>query len=342
MADQSGQPVIVQPPKSNTPQQVRVFSMPEKYRHGAVVNMVEPQKQVAPAQVVQAPVPPKPISPLPVAKKSESSHTKKGLLIAGVIVLFALGIGGYLMFRSVQKNTEAKLAAEKAAENAAQQAAEKAAADALAQQTQTSSQPSDTTGAIPSAVISSNPFPVASTPGVDTDSDGLTDTEESVVYGTDPSLPDTDGDGFLDGNEVFHGYNPYGVAPGTLVEAGLAQVLTANTVHLQFPTKWSTSIDASGVNSVETTTGEKITITAVPKETRLTLQDWYAQTVKDGTLNLSKTRKGFPLLVAKNQLTAYIDLGAQVIVLAYNTAAKSTVDYLTTFQMMVNSLEMNK
>lgn len=44
----------------------------------------------------------------------------------------------------------------------------------------------------------------------DTDSDGLGDREEVKVYGTDPRDSDTDGDTFLDGQEVAGGYNPNG------------------------------------------------------------------------------------------------------------------------------------
>ena len=42
---------------------------------------------------------------------------------------------------------------------------------------------------------------------IDTDSDGLTDTQESI-YKTDPNNPDTDEDGYLDGEEVNNGYDP--------------------------------------------------------------------------------------------------------------------------------------
>lgn len=41
----------------------------------------------------------------------------------------------------------------------------------------------------------------------DTDHDGLTDEEENM-YATDINNPDTDGDGFKDGQEVFFGYSP--------------------------------------------------------------------------------------------------------------------------------------
>lgn len=53
---------------------------------------------------------------------------------------------------------------------------------------------------------------------VDTDKDNLSDREEIKVYKTDPLNPDTDGDTYLDGNEVQAGYNPKG--PGKLLEEG--------------------------------------------------------------------------------------------------------------------------
>jgi hypothetical protein len=44
--------------------------------------------------------------------------------------------------------------------------------------------------------------------GSDTDGDGLSDYLERVEYGTDPNNPDTDGDGYTDGEEVAAGTNP--------------------------------------------------------------------------------------------------------------------------------------
>ncbi|OGH67375.1 MAG: hypothetical protein A3B90_01655 [Candidatus Magasanikbacteria bacterium RIFCSPHIGHO2_02_FULL_41_13] len=44
---------------------------------------------------------------------------------------------------------------------------------------------------------------------LDSDHDGLTDTEETTLYATDPNNADTDGDSFLDGREVDSGYSPH-------------------------------------------------------------------------------------------------------------------------------------
>jgi hypothetical protein len=45
---------------------------------------------------------------------------------------------------------------------------------------------------------------------VDTDNDGLSDFDEVKMYKTNPNVKDTDGDGFDDGTEVSKGYNPLG------------------------------------------------------------------------------------------------------------------------------------
>ncbi|MBI4836877.1 MAG: hypothetical protein HY813_00510 [Candidatus Portnoybacteria bacterium] len=47
----------------------------------------------------------------------------------------------------------------------------------------------------------------------DSDRDGLTDWQETEIYRTDPFNPDTDGDGYLDGEEVVSGYDTLKAAP---------------------------------------------------------------------------------------------------------------------------------
>lgn len=51
----------------------------------------------------------------------------------------------------------------------------------------------------------------------DSDSDGVTDFDEVNLYGTDPFVADTDGDGFNDGIEIELGYDPLDSTPETLV-----------------------------------------------------------------------------------------------------------------------------
>jgi len=322
--------MIIQPPKESVPDQTRVFAMPVKYRHGAVVNMVEPQKiSATPVAAVQPPAPPKTLSPLPSATQvKQPAHTKKGLLIAGGIVLIALAIGGYLLLRSVQKNKQNTIP-------------EQPSATETPVETPATSQETPDVVPVTETLPPASPFPPAATSGIDTDSDGLTDVEENIVFSTNANLPDSDGDGFLDGNEVYHGYNPNGTAPGTLILAGLAQMLQIDGFQMLYPSKWTALSAQTGIGStISTSTGESINVSVTVKDAALPLMDWFNQVVHDGSPSSSKSRKGYPMLVAKNQLRVYIDLGTQVVTLQYDTSTKSSIDYLQTFQMMVNSVEV--
>ncbi len=43
---------------------------------------------------------------------------------------------------------------------------------------------------------------------LDSDGDGLSDTQEENIYFTDPKNPDSDGDGYSDGEEIKYNYSP--------------------------------------------------------------------------------------------------------------------------------------
>lgn len=45
---------------------------------------------------------------------------------------------------------------------------------------------------------------------IDSDNDGVSDTDEVDIWKTSPTNADTDGDGYTDGFEIFSGYNPAG------------------------------------------------------------------------------------------------------------------------------------
>lgn len=84
-----------------------------------------------------------------------------------------------------------------------------------------------------SANVALNPSVIVTV--ADTDGDGLLDTEESSVYGTDPLNPDTDGDGLLDGLERDMHTNPTnadtdggGVDDGTETSNGTDPLLASD------------------------------------------------------------------------------------------------------------------
>lgn len=65
----------------------------------------------------------------------------------------------------------------------------------------------------------------ATDPQNDADHDGLTNTEESY-WNTDFQNPDSDGDGFKDGEEVASGHDPTVAGPNDILETGNAKNVT--------------------------------------------------------------------------------------------------------------------
>lgn len=177
----------------------------------------------------------------------------------------------------------------------------------------------------------------------DSDSDGLTDIEERM-YGTEYRNPDTDGDTFLDGNEVFHRYDPLGVAPSTLLDTGAVKVFSEETLPftVYYPTTWkSTSELLKRTVTFKSSTTASVVVTWSEKAADLTVEDWIVANVEDAelrTLQASYTKEGYYTLRSADDLIAYIDLGTRVYVMTYDLSTSTDISYTQTFAMMVNSL----
>lgn len=67
----------------------------------------------------------------------------------------------------------------------------------------------------------------------DLDKDGLANWQEEI-YGTDPNNPDTDGDSYLDGEEIISGYDPLVPAPNDALsgQAEIPRPLSQNLTRL--------------------------------------------------------------------------------------------------------------
>ena len=298
-----------------------IFVMPERYR-GGHTPMVEPKPSSPPkpSKPSTPPPPPKPPplptgKPLPAKKKSNA----KVLVIAGALVLVALGLAGFFLLQTLEAPE---------AEPEPQAVLPPPPLGSTAGETEGAGE----TGKPPETT---DPFASPARPGVDSDSDGLTDVEEQILYATDPFLPDTDTDGFLDGNEVFHGYNPKGTAPSTLETAGLVKPYNASVAMgedappyaILYPAAWEVGGDTVNVGFISTT-GERITLAVTPKE----------PAPERTGFRQSMTKNGLPLFQSEDQLIAYVEGEKWIVKFTYDRGVKGSVDYLQTFQMMLNSL----
>ena len=187
--------------------------------------------------------------------------------------------------------------------------------------------------------------------GKDTDSDGLSDKEE-VMYGANPQLPDSDRDGFLDGNEVFHRYDPSRLAPTTLVDSGFVRWYDIDPTAFPFtyvsPVAWAfephVRFSDTGRHAVVAPTGERFNLSFTPLSPDKTLEAYVRTLVDDGDkrfikVDFSKTKDGQDLAVTNDHLEALVLLGEWVVRVEYALMGERRVEYLQTFQMLVNSLK---
>ena len=206
----------------------------------------------------------------------------------------------------------------------------------------------------PSNQVTVNVPPVAPAPvvqslppgGLDSDSDGLSDAEE-LLFGTDARVPDSDKDGFLDGNEVFHLYNPAATAPVRLVDSGLVNQLTSPSGwSIYIPKSFTSSIDAVDNSRaiIRSGQGETYRIEIVDNPQKLPILDWYLAT-NPGTAStgprLITTKGGLEGLLGADRLDAFFAWDGKIFKIVYDNGTKAFINFRTTFEMMLNSLELS-
>lgn len=182
--------------------------------------------------------------------------------------------------------------------------------------------------------------------GLDTESDGLTDLEESL-YGTDARTPDSDGDGFLDGNEAFHLYNPAGKAPGRLVDSALIKAYPSQIGWvLSVPTSWSLRFDVVDGSraTIDSGHGETFAVAIEENPDKKPILDWYKERYPD--VNLSqvlqyRSKGGYVGIIGTDLLTTYVPWGDRIFTFTYALNGQPFINYRTTYSMILNSLMLS-
>ncbi len=191
------------------------------------------------------------------------------------------------------------------------------------------------------------PTPV---PAKDSDSDGLTDVEETTIYGTDPFKADSSGRGYLDGNQVLYLYDPASSKnaaqlkdnPGIATYANAAQGYT-----MLYPRSWSTREGGENASEAYFTapTGEFVEVLVQDNPDSKPLMDWYLEQspgVKSSEVQLFKTKQGYDEILSPDRFTAFVAVGKKVFVVSYNLSDQVEIRFRTTFSMMVTSLAVTQ
>jgi hypothetical protein len=181
-------------------------------------------------------------------------------------------------------------------------------------------------------------------PGTDTDSDGLTDLEERSIYQTDPRLSNSDGDTYVDLNEVLNLFDPHDPNPTPLTNNSGISVHSDATLGYEIyrPTGWTVGAGPEGQTRFNAPTGEHVDVLVDDLAAGDTLHDWYlALDPTAGASAVSQTtRQGYEYLVSSNRMSMFILGGNRVFIVSYDLNGSSAVQYRVTFEMMVNSFRL--
>ena len=199
-----------------------------------------------------------------------------------------------------------------------------------------------TTLALPPPPPEVEPLPPA---GLDTDSDGLSDLEEAL-FGADPRSPDTDRDGFLDGNEVFNLYNPNGRAPAKLMESGLMKEINGNIGwSILIPKEWNLKLDTpDGTKAtIASKHGETFTIQVEDNPQGIEVIEWYKNQkpdIDESQILIYRSKGGYEGIIGVDLLTTYIAWNGKVFILSYEMNEQPFINFRTAYSMILNSLEL--
>ncbi len=188
--------------------------------------------------------------------------------------------------------------------------------------------------------------PAAPTSSADSDSDGLTDVEETQIYGTNPYNPDTDRDGFVDLNETLNLYDPAKPSPAMLKDnPGIATYSNAALGYAIYrPAAWIAG-ESDKQTLFTASSGEFVEVLVQPKERSQSLMDWYLAQAPGVTVSQVEpftTKQGYDAVLSPDRMTAYVNGGDKVFVVSYNLGSQTELRFRATFRMMIQSLVMAK
>lgn len=182
--------------------------------------------------------------------------------------------------------------------------------------------------------------------GNDTDKDGLTDAEEAV-FSTQLTKPDSDGDGFLDGEELMGLFDPLQPSPALLESSEIIQKYENKSYNYSifYPAKWSArALDQTNREVIFTSSnGDFIEVLIEDNPELYSAKTWYLKHFPDITSAQVKTittRDGMQGVKSVEGTTAYFSNGYLIYAITYNIGTKTVLDYNSAYEMMIKSFKV--
>lgn len=180
-------------------------------------------------------------------------------------------------------------------------------------------------------------------PGVDSDNDGLTDIEETTIYGSSPIEQDTDRDTFVDLNELYNLFDPAVPAPAMLATNPGITVYTSLDLGFSVlaPQSWTVTVNAEAQEvSFAPNSSERVLVKRVgPLADGETFDQWFIRTYAPNVVELDRslTKSGYQY-AGTDRMKNWFELDGVVYAMFYEAPSALTVEYSVTYYTMLMSV----
>jgi hypothetical protein len=277
------------------------------------------------------------------------TNTKFLLLAAGVIFVVAIIIGGiyyWLQAKETTSNTNqssSNVSTVVSTPDVDTTSSDISTITDINTPTTTSDSEHNTTSSLSVDVIA---FPsILLGRGQDFDGDGLSDKEEKI-FGSDPSIVDSDKDTYQDGYEVYNLYTPNGIQPKRLIDSDdiMEYKNPSYNYTLYYPKGWTYgSVDYDYKDILFTSSeGEGVEIKVYDLEGGQIFSEWFSKYAKgevfDSLTNFESVFKQVGK-VRSDKLVYYFVDNNIVYVVVYQASKERQVNYGSIMEMMARSFK---
>ncbi len=177
---------------------------------------------------------------------------------------------------------------------------------------------------------------------IDSDHDGLTDIEESL-YGSNKLKRDTDGDSYIDGDEISNLFDPTIAGNTKIYESNkVSTYINADyNYNLIYPSGWVVKDDKNSV-IFQSDTGEFIQVLILTNDKNYTdIINWYKANINLDISDLTNTKVSTVSAIrTSNGYSVYFLLGDNIYTLLYNINLRHDANFMTTFDMIIKSFKL--
>lgn len=180
----------------------------------------------------------------------------------------------------------------------------------------------------------------------DFDGDGLFDEEENL-FSTKKEIKDSDGDGYEDLAEIKNLYNPAGDG-NLMVNDGIEKYLNSQFgFYFYYPKSWEIDkIDGNTSVIFKAKNNQFIQIIIQSNNRNQTLEEWYNE--QSGGIRVEQKqkiyKKGWLAIESVDGLSTYLmhPSSGNILIMAYSIGIDNVLYYKNIYNMMINSLEVER